>query len=86
MEQFKVRIVNRGLAGEPFHYCFQNEQTRQIIEFSEITHATVNGERVETSIEDSNLDNQHISDVLNKYGHVIDIQLTEEGGYELFFN
>lgn len=85
MEQFKVRVVNKGLAGEPFHYCFQNQETRQIIEFSQITHATVNGERLEISIEDSNLDNQYISDVLNKYGHVIDLQSVEDGGYEIIF-
>lgn len=86
MEQFNVRVVNKGLAGEPFHYCFQNEQSKQIIEFSQITHATINGERVEVSIEDSNLDNQYISDVLNKYGHVIDVWGNVETGYELFFN
>lgn len=85
METFKVRIVNKGLAGEPFQYCFQNEQTKQIIQFSEITHATVNGERLEISIEDSNLDNQYISDVLNKYGHIIDLQSAEDGGYEIIF-
>lgn len=85
METFKVRVVNKGLAGEPFHYCFQNEQTKHIIQFSEITHATVNGERLEISIEDSNLDNQYISDVLNKYGHVIDLQSAEDGGYEIIF-
>lgn len=85
MEQFNVRVVNRGLAGEPFHYCFQNEETRQIIEFSQITHATVNGERVEVSIEDSNLDNQYISDVLNKYGHKVDVRGSIDDGYELIF-
>ena len=86
METFKVRIVNRGLAGEPFHYCFQNEETRQIIEFSQITNVIKDGVSSSVAIEDSNLDNQYISDVLNKYGHVIDIQPTEDGGYELFFN
>lgn len=86
MEQFNVRVVNRGLAGEPFHYCFQNEETRQIIEFSQITHATINGERVEVLIEDSSLENQYISDVLNKYGQVIGVWGDVENGYELFFN
>lgn len=85
MEQFNVRVVNRGLAGEPFHYCFQNEETRQIIEFSQITHTTVNGERVEVIIEDSNLDNQYISDVLNKYGHKVDVRGSIDAGYELIF-
>ena len=85
METFKVRIVNRGLSGEPFHYCFQNEETRQIIEFSQITNIVREGERTSVLIEDSNLDNIHISEVLNNYGHIIDIQLTEDGGYEILF-
>ena len=85
METFKVRIVNRGLAGEPFHYCFQNEETRQIIEFSQITNVIKDGVSSSVAIEDSNLDNQYISDVLNKYGHVIDLQSAEDGGYEIIF-
>lgn len=85
METFKARVVNKGLAGEPFHYCFQNEQTKQIIQFSEITHVVMDGIRNSVVIEDSNLDNQYISDVLNKYGHVIDIQSTEDGGYQIIF-
>lgn len=85
METFKVRIVNKGLAGEPFQYCFQNEQTKQIIQFSEITYVVRDGIRNSIVIEDSNLDNQYISDVLNKYGHVIDLQSAEDGGYQIIF-
>ena len=58
----------------------------KIIEFSQITNVIKDGVSSSVAIEDSNLDNQYISDVLNKYGHVIDIQPTEDGGYELFFN
>jgi hypothetical protein len=85
MEMFKVRIVNSGLVGEPFHYCFQNQETNQKIEFSQITHIVNSEGRFDVDIEDSSLDDTHISNVLNNYGHVIDIQSTEDGGYELIF-
>ena len=85
MEMFKVRIVNSGLVNEPFHYCFQNQETNQKIEFSQITYIVNSEGRFEVDIEDSNLDDVNISNVLNNYGHVIDIQPTEDSGYGLIF-
>jgi hypothetical protein len=85
MEMFKARIVNSGLVGEPFHYCFQNQETNQKIEFSQITYIVNSEGRFEVDIEDSNLDDANISNVLNNYGHVIDIQPTEDSGYGLIF-
>lgn len=85
METFKVRVVNKGLLGEPFHYCFQSMETNKIIEFSQIERVLSEGEIFEVQIEDSDITNQYISDVLNKYGHIIDLRHTDNGGYELIF-
>lgn len=85
METFKVRVVNRGLAGEPHHYCFQSIETNKIIEFSHIERVLSEGESFEVQIEDSDISNQYISDVLNKYGHVIDLRHIDDGGYEIIF-
>lgn len=39
-----VKLVNRGLAGEPEILCFQNESTLKIYDFSEIKDICVGGE------------------------------------------
>jgi len=85
MEGFEVRIVNRGLAGEPHSYCFQSTETGKIIEFSQIDVVLVGGDRVEVQIEDSDIYNPYISDILNKYGHIIKLNYIDDDGYEIIF-
>jgi hypothetical protein len=85
MEQFKVRVVNKGMINEPHHYCFQSLETGKIIEFSQITHIISEGVRIEVQIDNSDIANPYISDVLNKYEHSIDISHIDDGSYEIIF-
>jgi hypothetical protein len=85
MGKFKVRVVNRGLINEPYHYCFQSLETNKKIEFSQIERVLTEGESFEVEIEDSDIANPYISDVLNKYGHIIDLRHIDDGGYEIIF-
>jgi hypothetical protein len=85
MEKFKVRVVNSGLVGEPHHYCFQSLETNKKIEFSQIERVLTEGEVIAVEIEDSDIANPYISDVLNTYGHIIDLRHIDDGGYEIIF-
>jgi hypothetical protein len=85
MEGFKVRIVNRGLEGEPHHYCFQSLETNKIIEFSSIQRVRNGEDVVDIQIQNSDLENPHISDILNKYGHETYLYHIDDGEYEIIF-
>jgi hypothetical protein len=85
MEKFKVRVVNKGMVDEPYHYCFQSLETGRIIEFSQITNIISEGVRVEVQIENSDIANPYVSDVLNKYEHIIELSHIDDGSYEIIF-
>jgi hypothetical protein len=85
MEGFEVRVVNRGLVGEPHHYCFQSLETKKIIEFSAISTINVNGVSEEIEIDDSDITHPIIKDILNNRSHLVKLIHIDDGGYEIIF-
>jgi len=70
-----LRIVNKGLAGEPEHAVLQNPETAVIYEFSNIVGET---------IEDNNLTHPTIQQILNN-GHQVQAEVDEDGMVTLHF-
>ncbi len=70
-----LRIVNKGLAGEPEHAVLQNSETAAIYEFSNI---------VGESISDNDLTHPTIQQILNN-GHQIQAEVGEDGLVTLHF-
>jgi hypothetical protein len=70
-----LRIVNKGLAGEPEHAVLQNPETNMVYEFSNIVGET---------IEDNNLSHPIIQQILNN-GHHIQAEIGEGGLVILHF-
>ena len=70
-----LRIVNKGLAGEPEHAVLQNPETTVIYEFSNIVGET---------IEDNNLSHPTIQQILNN-GHQVQAEVSEDGLVTLHF-
>lgn len=70
-----LRIVNKGLAGEPEHIVLQNPETNTIYEFSNI-----NGQ----SISDNDLTHPIIQQILNN-GHQVQAEVSEDGLVTLHF-
>ena len=64
-----LRIVNKGLAGEPEHAALQNPETNIIYEFSNIV--------VETIL-DNELTHPIIQQILNN-GHTVQASIDENG-------
>lgn len=75
METQLVRIVNRGLAGEPEHLCLQNVETTKIYEFSKI---------VGENISDGDINHETIKRILAE-GHVVNISVDENDNVTLHF-
>jgi len=67
-----VRVVNKGKVGEPEYIVYQNQETKQIIEPSDITRVLRGGEYEEPDI-DGNL--QY---VLNHMNHICEIQINSD--------
>ena len=70
-----LRIVNKGLAGEPEHAVLQNPETNMVYEFSNIVGET---------IEDNNLSPPTIQQILNN-GHQVQAEVAEDGLVTLHF-
>ena len=85
MEGFEVRIVNRGLEGEPHSYCFQSTETGKIIEFSAISTINVDGVSEEIEIDDSDITHPIIEDILNNRIHLVNLLHIDDGNYEIVF-
>jgi hypothetical protein len=64
-----LRVVNKGLAGEPEHAVLQNPETNAIYEFS-----TIVGE----SVSDNDISHPIIQEILN-YGHAVQASIDETG-------
>ena len=64
-----LRIVNKGLAGEPEHAVLQNPETNIIYEFSNIVGET---------ILDNELTHPIIQQILNN-GHTVQASIDENG-------
>jgi hypothetical protein len=75
METQLVRIVNKGLENEPQHACFQNKETNEIYEFSQIIGEDIN---------DSDLSHPIIQTILNN-GHEVSISVDENNNVTLHF-
>lgn len=86
MKGFNVKIVNKGLLGEPEHLCFQSTETNRIIEFSQIVNIVdITGESYTADIANSDITNPHIQNILNNYGHTINLNYLDDGCYEIIF-
>jgi hypothetical protein len=64
-----LRVVNKGLAGEPEHAVLQSAETNLIYEFSNIVGET---------ILDNDLTHPIIQQILNN-GHVVQASIDENG-------
>ncbi len=64
-----LRVVNKGLAGEPEHAVLQSAETNAIYEFSNIVGETVS---------DNDLTHPIIQQILNN-GHVVQASIDENG-------
>jgi hypothetical protein len=70
-----LRIVNKGMAGEPEHAVLQNPETAKVYEFSIIVGET---------IEDNNLSHPTIQQILNN-GHQVQAEVSEDDLVTLHF-
>jgi hypothetical protein len=70
-----LRIVNKGMAGEPEHAVLQNPETTAVYEFSNIVGET---------IEDNNISHPTIQQILNN-GHQVQAEISEDGLVTLHF-
>jgi hypothetical protein len=70
-----LRIVNKGLAGEPEHAVFQNIETNTVYEFSNILGETIS---------DNDLTHPTIQQILNN-GHQVQAEVAEDGMVTLHF-
>ncbi len=64
-----LRVVNKGLAGEPEHAVLQSAETNAIYEFSNIVGETVS---------DNDLTHPIIQRILNN-GHIVQASIDEHG-------
>ena len=72
-----VKLVNRGLAGEPEILCFQNPETTKIYDFSEIYRVCIGGEYLPFNEDDWKL-------VLEKENHMAHISIDESNKLVLY--
>jgi hypothetical protein len=70
-----LRIVNKGLAGEPEHAVLQNPETNTVYEFSNIVGETIS---------DNDLTHPTIQQILNN-GHQVQAEVAEDGLVTLHF-
>jgi hypothetical protein len=70
-----LRIVNKGLIGEPEHIVLQNPETNVVYEFSNIVGET---------ILDNDLTHPIIQQILNN-GHEVQAEISEDGLVTLNF-
>ena len=70
-----LRIVNKGLAGEPEHAVLQNPETNAVYEFSNIVGETIS---------DNDLTHPTIQQILNN-GHQVQAEVSEDGMVTLHF-
>jgi hypothetical protein len=70
-----LRIVNKGLAGEPEHAVLQNPETNAVYEFSNIVGETIS---------DNDLTHPTIQQILNN-GHQVQAEVAEAGLVTLHF-
>lgn len=67
-----VRVVNKGKVGEPEHIVYQNQETKQIIEPSDITRVLRGGEYEEPDTE------VNLHYVISHMGHFCEIQINSD--------
>jgi hypothetical protein len=70
-----LRIVNKGLVGEPEHAVLQNPETNAVYEFSNIVGETIS---------DNDLTHSTIQQILNN-GHQVQAEISEDGLVTLHF-
>ena len=70
-----LRIVNKGMVGEPQHVVLQNPETNVVYEFSNIVGETIS---------DNDLTHPTIQQILNN-GHEVQAEISEDGLVTLHF-
>jgi len=75
METQLVKIVNKAFEGEQEHACFQNQETNQIYEFSQI---------IGENIINADLSHPIIQTILNN-GHEVNISVDADNNVTLHF-
>jgi hypothetical protein len=85
MEKQSVRIVNKGLAGEPQHLVIQIIDTLKIFEFSQIKHVNESDAIRDVTLIDDDFNQPEILHILNSMGHVVDITFDENENVTIYF-
>jgi len=85
MEKQSVRIVNKGLAGEPQHIVIQVTDTLKIFEFSQIKHVNESDVIRDITLVDDELNQPEILHILNAMGQTVDVTFDENENVTVYF-
>ena len=85
MEKQSVRIVNKGLAGEPQHLVIQVTDTLKIFEFSQIKHVNESDVIRDITLVDDELNQPEILHILNAMGQTVDVTFDENENVTIYF-
>jgi len=85
MEKQSVRIVNKGLAGEPQHIVIQVTDTLKIFEFSQIKHVNESDVIRDITLVDDELNQPEILHILNAMGQTVDVTFDENENVTIYF-
>lgn len=86
MEKKQLRIVNKGLAGEPQYFVIQEITTNKIFEFSQIKNVVeANSEINSISLVDNELQQPLIQRILS-HGHIVNATWDENDNVTCHFN
>ena len=85
MEKQSVRIVNKGLAGEPQHLVIQVTDTLKIFEFSQIKHVNESDVIRDITLVDDELNQPEILHILNAMGQTVDVTFDENENVTVYF-
>lgn len=80
-----VKVVNKGLEGEPQHICFQDKNTLEIIEFSKVKCVEENEITKNVELIDSDFNQLEILHILNVLRHECVYTMNENGEVTLHF-
>lgn len=85
MEKQLVRVVNKGLEGEPEYVVLQVKSTLEIFEFSQIKHVNEAGSVRDVVLSDNDLNQSEILHILNSLLHEVEITADEDKNVTLYF-
>lgn len=85
MEKQLVRVVNKGLEGEPEYVVLQVKSTLEVFEFSQIKHVNEAGSVRDVVLSDNDLNQSEILHILNVLLHEVEITSDEDKNVTLYF-